>query len=1372
MKKHLLLLLLLLTACLSAKADVYLIDASATTEGAQITYRNQTFTVGTTAFSSFAGLTAVSVPENSTIYVAPGTYSGGTLSVSGLKVLGANAYCDWTATRSDESTINGDLTLNASNIEVNGFAFTGAGRIVANSATNAEPISSIKISYNYFSGSTVVRNDNSYIVYIGTRYNDATANSTESQCRYRDTEVSHNHFEGSSTHLAHSIGIMGAFGTTNIVDNYFYDGGNSVTVCHGQGTINVSNNKFHSVGVSTSNNTDGFAVGSFAVMAERCAYANSTTLNITDNEFDKCYGRQSYMAPLRVYPGGAAGTVNSVTPVNMSVNINRNTFTNKTSTATNANQLGENLLLYAEKSTTPNVLFNISDNHYDNRFYKYSYVTLADGLGQREIYSNYVDQFAMGGSYSTMGASALYGNVDISNHLQNYGLSETTVIQSMDIDPLTGDIYVLQLKKETLNSFCTANGLSPTECDPLTITRIPCTARATGSSHKYTYSTRETMSIAKTGHGVKLSVYRDSDGQLWLVTGAKGSDNGTNNDLSGKAICRFKFVKGQTIIADGRTNSAVSLEYYDHPKNYNNAYADIDPLNRYICFSSSSSGKRTYCVYDLDDFFNGIKTEINETVIATGDDAISGPAVTGDTGFQYVAYQSYTICGDYLYFLEGMGATSAQSTVIVSIYNWRTQQYLQRKALTYERLTGSSLWNEPEAITIRPDIFGNANMYLGISPKTGQISVFKLHIDRHVDSNGVVQGADTSVNTKHFNTEQYSGITMSKSADAFSLTYATLSETPSQSITITRTSKYMFGKWTGCITGVDGGVFAVNISNHSEYSDSFVATVTFTPDGLKNNYSANLRLSSPEADDIIIPISATYTPASTTPEISASTSSLSFNTMAFTPASQTVTISGERLAGDINLALSGDNADLFSLSTTSISQSDGSATVTVTYNPTATGTHSATLTASSTDATDVTVALSGSATPATQFDDVISSLTQGWLYSEINGNAADASSWLSLVSPLSRDIAYNNGKLYVANSNDSSFSIAIVDATTGVKIGDLSVDGISGGTYPIGGLNVIGGKLIASCAASATQNLKVYMWKDDSSAPTVILDSEPAARGSIKAGDRVNVWGDLTNGKLMFSDGAKLVVYSVTDGTVSTTPTITTLKNTLGSYRGLSDITLMSDGTYWITAKDTAPTHVAADGSKIETVNTTCANGYAVGAKFIDFGTRKYMAAMTYLNKTSTTLAEGAFTITDITDGINKNEPQTYPQNAAGVAVGLGATRNTNLTQSIVYAIEDKVLKVWVLSSYQGIGYWYYNGEKVSSVESIAADAMQIRYNGNAVSVVGADAAHIAIYSTAGTLVADVQGENTLDVSSLNRGVYIVSAIDRDGNIATKKIMK
>lgn len=55
-------LLLCLVICLTAEAEVYLIDSGATTAGAQITYRNQTFTVGTTAFASFDQLAAVSVP--------------------------------------------------------------------------------------------------------------------------------------------------------------------------------------------------------------------------------------------------------------------------------------------------------------------------------------------------------------------------------------------------------------------------------------------------------------------------------------------------------------------------------------------------------------------------------------------------------------------------------------------------------------------------------------------------------------------------------------------------------------------------------------------------------------------------------------------------------------------------------------------------------------------------------------------------------------------------------------------------------------------------------------------------------------------------------------------------------------------------------------------------------------------------------------------------------------------------------------------------------------------------------------------------------------------------------------------------------------
>ena len=54
----------------------------------------------------------------------------------------------------------------------------------------------------------------------------------------------------------------------------------------------------------------------------------------------------------------------------------------------------------------------------------------------------------------------------------------------------------------------------------------------------------------------------------------------------------------------------------------------------------------------------------------------------------------------------------------------------------------------------------------------------------------------------------------------------------------------------------------------------------------------------------------------------------------------------------------------------------------------------------------------------------------------------------------------------------------------------------------------------------------------------------------------------------------------------------------------------------------------------------------------------------------------------------------------------------------------------------------------------------------------GADVARISVYSTSGAMVADVRGENTLNVSLLARGMYIVRALDRNGNVATSKILR
>ena len=99
------------------------------------------------------------------------------------------------------------------------------------------------------------------------------------------------------------------------------------------------------------------------------------------------------------------------------------------------------------------------------------------------------------------------------------------------------------------------------------------------------------------------------------------------------------------------------------------------------------------------------------------------------------------------------------------------------------------------------------------------------------------------------------------------------------------------------------------------------------------------------------------------PSLTASVSSLEFGNVKVNQSSQkTFTLSGSNLTADATLALSGTNANMFSVTPTSVTQSSGSITnetITVTYTPTAKASHSATLTISSTDAESIEIPLSG-----------------------------------------------------------------------------------------------------------------------------------------------------------------------------------------------------------------------------------------------------------------------------------------------------------------------------------------------------------------------------------------------------------------------------
>ncbi len=103
--------------------------------------------------------------------------------------------------------------------------------------------------------------------------------------------------------------------------------------------------------------------------------------------------------------------------------------------------------------------------------------------------------------------------------------------------------------------------------------------------------------------------------------------------------------------------------------------------------------------------------------------------------------------------------------------------------------------------------------------------------------------------------------------------------------------------------------------------------------------------------------------SSTNPIITSPKGSVAFDAVAVnTNTTQTITVQGRNLTNNVTLTLSGTNADLFSLSATTVSVDDALAgkTITITYQPTSEGNHTATLTLSSTDAASVEVTLTGS----------------------------------------------------------------------------------------------------------------------------------------------------------------------------------------------------------------------------------------------------------------------------------------------------------------------------------------------------------------------------------------------------------------------------
>ena len=833
--KRFILSILVLALALGASAKNYLVSSEATTDSAKISYKGAEYVVGVDAFANFAALLNANPEANSNVYVAPGTYSEDiTINVSGLKFLGNNAYCESRSKNrnAEESIITGRWTIATNNIVVNGFTLQGNGQMYEWNARNGKAISGFKFLYNVVTGSTVAKSAEYGVLQFGHYAGASEMQDNQWQNRYQNFEIKHNAFSGSAQHKANFVSISGAFGTTSIEDNTFTDGGTSIYLNNGNGTMNIKSNTFKNVG-DTSRVAQGSTYGEFCISMRYCC-KTASNIYIQNNVFNNCHGQGSMYCLIRFFNGDKSNTIMPL--ATSKIYMNYNIFKNKPCHSSR----DYNYVYYSNDEYTGKALtMDCRFNEYDNSELCIGTVYLPDETTAGRVFASSMGEFNFA---SSAGTTADYFDSPCGTTIKNQSMKSTRVCQSFDIDEETDDMYFLQIDPN--------NGAAGYE--PQTVTRYY--KKSDGSTGK------QYMYLGNAAHGSNMAVCR-INGTLYLFT---GGDSETSKSTS-KAICIFPFVSGATANLQKESftynNKTYTIKKMTSGNGHTNQYPSIDKQNRLLCECSRSSNYMYFVIYDLDDALNNLSdaTKLKSIKIQKLTEAYSSSSnayKSIDQGFMFWPFQGFTINGDYLYIAEGMGGTTNGldgytvvpdngkniPIVMLNAYNWRTDTWSYRKPVMKSAIINMS-HGEPEGWKLRRGSKGRTNMYLQIANGASGSRV-----------NNVFEYVADIVNGYKY---KVPSVTSTASATTLALSSADGSAV-SQSFTVS--SDYLLGDQTITISGADASCFTATIKNGTVWKKKSTITVTYTPNILKTQHKAQVRISSPGASDIVVSLSGDNTP--------------------------------------------------------------------------------------------------------------------------------------------------------------------------------------------------------------------------------------------------------------------------------------------------------------------------------------------------------------------------------------------------------------------------------------------------------------------------------------------------------------------------------
>ena len=417
---------------------------------------------------------------------------------------------------------------------------------------------------------------------------------------------------------------------------------------------------------------------------------------------------------------------------------------------------------------------------------------------------------------------------------------------------------------------------------------------------------------------------------------------------------------------------------------------------------------------------------------------------------------------------------------------------------------------------------------------------------------------------------------------------------------------------------------SVTISCATSGASIYYTTDGSDPDNTKTQYTGAISVTSTttikarayaSGYDPSAIASATYT-INVAPTITVTEVTLpAFSATAGSSQDQTITVNGSNLTGNITLALSGTDAAAFSLSESSITPTAGSVTdkvITITYAPTAPGSHSATLTLSSSGATDVTRDLTGTATLAKPTVNTASNigktaLTLNWnavsgaTSYEVNVYTKDGSGESTLLSEdFSKFTAGSpNGSADGTDISDKLDTYTLVPGWTGSKVYQ------AGGTAKMGTSSALGYLVTPSLDLSGgevTLSFKAMAWAGDATELKIYVDDALAYTATglnntdyTLSSYSTTLTGGTTASKIKFegkqaSKGRFFLDDVVVTKSGSKTPISGSPFTTTETSLQVSDLTAATTYYYTVTAKNGSYVSPASDEASASTLGTATSN--------------------------------------------------------------------------------------------------------------------------------------------------------------------------------------